>query len=113
LAIVHGFAFNLPLITTEHNFHSPEIEYISQQNGRMTSHNAQVYAAEIIQLLSEPALMKAMREHAKETARRLTLGASADRFIQAVDGLANPSARIPTDRRRFNGTITNRRINIA
>ncbi|MBA2486883.1 MAG: glycosyltransferase [Nitrospira sp.] len=31
LAIVHGFAFTLPLITTQRDFHSPEIEYLSKQ----------------------------------------------------------------------------------
>ena len=104
LAIVHGFAFHLPLITTERTFHSPEIEYLSENNGCMTAHNPQTYAAEIARLLSSPTQLSAMQEHAGETARQLTLTASCRRFMQAVDRITNPTAPVATDRRRFDRT---------
>ena len=44
LAIVHGFAYGLPLITTKHGFHSPEIEYLSDKNGVITRHDISHYA---------------------------------------------------------------------
>ena len=44
LAIVHGFAYGLPLITTKHGFHSPEIEYMSDKNGVITRHDIFHYA---------------------------------------------------------------------
>ena len=113
LAIVHGFAFNLPLITTEQDSHGPEIEYMSEDNGCITEADPQTYACTIIRLLSSPARMQIMREHAGETARRLTLSASAGRFMQAVDRLTNTSTQVPTDRRRFNRTVLNRRTNAA
>lgn len=104
LAIVHGFAFNLPLITTQRNFHSPEIEYLSEHNGSMTAHHPQKYAAEIIRVLSSPAQYRAMQEQAGETARQLTLSASASRFMLAVDRFTNPSVPVANDRRRYERT---------
>ena len=104
LAIVHGFAFNLPLITTQRNFHSPEIEYLSEHNGSMTAHHPQAYAAEIIRVLSSPAQYSTMQEQAGETARQLTLSASATRFMLAIDRFTNPSIPVANDRRRYERT---------
>lgn len=104
LAIVHGFAFNLPLITTKRNFHSPEIEYLSECNGSMTAHDQQTYAAEIIRILSCPAQHHAMQAQAGETARLLTLRASATRFMLAVDRFTNPLVPVTKNRRRYERT---------
>ena len=54
LAIVHGFAYGLPLITTQHDFHSPEIEYLSADNGVISKHHVSQYAEVIASLLSFP-----------------------------------------------------------
>ncbi len=104
LAIVHGFAFNLPLMTTERNFHSPEIEYLSRQNGRMTAHDPEAYADEIVRILSSPQDLDVMRLHCDESARGLTLAASAKRFMQAVTQFSSPAGSVTSDRRRSQRT---------
>lgn len=84
LAIVHGFALNLPLVTTSHPFHSPEIEYLSTHNGVMTSHDETAYAEAIEVLLSEPVTLAAMRRSAAASADQLRMKDSADRFVGAI-----------------------------
>ncbi|MBX3237151.1 MAG: glycosyltransferase family 4 protein [Nitrospiraceae bacterium] len=91
LAIVHGFAFGVPLITTERDFHSPEIEYLSQRNGLMTVHEPKAYAHEIVRLLSSPQDLERLRTGCMQSAQQLTLSASANRFIRAVLQLSNAS----------------------
>ena len=104
LAIVHGFAFNLPLMTTERPFHSPEIEYLSSLNGRMTRHDTDAYAGEIIRVLSSPQEIEAMRLHCAESAQQLTLAASSSRFVQAVAQFSNPTGSLTSNRRRSQRT---------
>lgn len=104
LAIVHGFAFNLPLVTTERTFHSPEIEYLSCQNGRMTAHDPEAYADEIVRVLSSPEDLDIMRLHCDESARDLTIAASANRFMQAVTQFSSPAESVTSDRRRSQRT---------
>ena len=89
LAIVHGLAFNVPLVTTERDFHSPEIEYLSNENGCMTVHDPQVYADEIVRLLSSASQLSVMQQHCAQTARHLTMTASASRFMQALHQFTN------------------------
>jgi len=84
LAIVHGFAFRLPLVTTERDFHSPEIEYLSQRNGIMTVHEPRAYAHEIVRVLAAPNELERLRAGCEQSAQQLTLSASANRFMRAV-----------------------------
>lgn len=104
LAIVHGFAFNLPLITTEQAGHGPEIEYLTKHNGAMTPHEPEAYAAEIIRVLSSPSLHHAMQTQAGETAQQLTVSASAMRFMLAVNRFTSPPTPVAHNRRRYERT---------
>lgn len=104
LAIVHGFAFSLPLITTEQPAHGPEIEYLSRHNGCITAPNPETYAAEIIRVLTSSREYRSMQEEADNTARQLTLRASASRFMQGIHQISNPSGPAVIDRRRFKRT---------
>lgn len=84
LAIIHGFTFGLPLVTTRHDLHSPEIEYLSDENGVMTEHEESVYAKELGRLLSSPARLQSMRQEARSKADELFLPRSVERFINGV-----------------------------
>lgn len=84
LAIVHGFAFGLPLVTTEYDGHGPEIEYLTDQNGVITAPNEAAYADVIKKLLSVPAHLLQMQKAAWEEGDRLLLGDSARRFVEAI-----------------------------
>ncbi|MDR4484985.1 MAG: glycosyltransferase [Nitrospirales bacterium] len=84
LAIVHGFAYGLPLVTTEQGFHGPEIEYLSNENGIKTAHDTQTYANEISIILRFPNRIAALQAGARHQGDQLTLAGSAQRFVKAV-----------------------------
>lgn len=91
LAIVHGFAHGLPLVTTDYPAHSPEIEYLTPETGVMTTQEVDAYAAAIEALLKSPDRLKAMRDGAMRQGDRLRLGASVGRFLAAVTAFSNPT----------------------
>lgn len=84
LAIVHGFAFGVPLATTDHDFHSPEIEYLSSENGIMTNHDVAEYAEAIGLVLSSKNRLQSMQEAARRKGNQLLLSGSVKRFVEAV-----------------------------
>lgn len=84
LAIVHGFAYGLPLITTKHGFHSPEIEYLSDKNGVITRHDIFHYAEAMASLLSSPQRLETMKQAATDQADELQLPHSVHRFVDGV-----------------------------
>jgi len=84
LAIVHGYAFGLPLITTDYPGHSPEIEYLTLETGVMTKQNIEAYAAVIETLLKSPDQLKLMRAAAIRAGDRLGLAPSVARFLMAI-----------------------------
>jgi len=92
LAIVHGFAFGLPLVTTDYEGHSPEIEYLSAENGVITPQEEAAYAHEIEALLNNPARLAAMRQAALAKGDQLLLAHSVKRFVDGIRFLTgNPS----------------------
>lgn len=95
LAIVHGFAFGLPLATTDLDFHSPEIEYLSAENGIMTNHDVTEYADAIGIVLGSAKRLQNMQEAARLTGDQLRLAESVKRFLDAVvtfSGHQHPAA---------------------
>lgn len=84
LAIVHGFAFGLPLITTQHNFHSPEIEYLSSATGVITKHDINSYAEGIAENINSSAKLYAMKESSRLRAADLFLNNSVKRYLDGV-----------------------------
>jgi glycosyltransferase involved in cell wall biosynthesis len=84
LAIVHGFAFGLPLQTTDSPGHGPEIDYLSDKNGVMTRHDVSQYAEAIASLLSFPHKLEAMKHAAMAQGDELQLPHSVRRFVDGV-----------------------------
>ena len=84
LAIVHGFALSLPLVTTERDFHSPEIEYLTPETGIITKHNVLDYAEKILALMDEKKSLTAMRDASFQRGSDLTLAKSTRRFVLAL-----------------------------
>jgi len=91
LAIVHGYAFGLPLVTTDYPGHSPEIEYLTAETGIMTTQEIDDYAAAIEKLLTLPDRLSEMRDAAMRAGDRLRLGESVDRFLDAIVAFSNPA----------------------
>ena len=88
LALVHGFAFGLPLITTDFPGHSPELEYLSENNGAMTRIDISQYAEAIGALLSSPQRLEAMKHSAMAQGDDMYLPCSVRRFADGITGLS-------------------------
>lgn len=88
LAIVHGFSFGLPLITTDSPGHGPELDYLSDNNGVMTRHDIPQYAEAIVALLSFPQRLEAMKHAAMAQGDELRLSHSVHRFIDGIAALS-------------------------
>jgi glycosyltransferase involved in cell wall biosynthesis len=90
LAIVHGFAYGLPIVTTEHDFHSPEIEYLSPNTGLITDHDPRRYALAILRIIDDVKQLGSMRMAAEKQADVLSLKASGKRFAKAIADICRP-----------------------
>jgi len=85
LAIVHGFSFGLPMVTTDHPFHSPEIEYLLPGvNGVMTPMNEDAYSTAIKNILHNPDQLEDMKKAAKASGDKLLLTDSVQRFLNGI-----------------------------
>lgn len=105
LAIVHGFAFGLPLATTDLDFHSPEIEYLSPENGIMTNHDVAEYAEAIGVVLSSSKRLQNMQEAARRKGDQLRLAGSVKRFLDAVVAFSGHQHSAADGSHRFVKTI--------
>jgi glycosyltransferase involved in cell wall biosynthesis len=92
LAIVHGFAFGLPLVTTNAPGHGPEIEYLTQENGVVTPLDEQAYAEALQSLLSSPANLQRMKAKALEQSLSLSLSKSANHFLTLLRSVRSTAA---------------------
>jgi glycosyltransferase involved in cell wall biosynthesis len=84
LAIVHGFALGLPLITTDSPGHGPELDYLSEANGAMTKMDIHEYAKVLGMILSSPHRLAAMKRSAMARGDDLRLQDSVRRFVHGV-----------------------------
>jgi L-malate glycosyltransferase len=88
LAIVHGFAFGLPLHTTDSPGHGPELAYLSDKNGVMTRHDVYQYAKAIASILSFPHRLETMKRAAMAQGDDLQLPYSVRRFVDGIGSFA-------------------------
>lgn len=85
LVIVDAFAAEVPLITTNHGRHSPEIAYLKHgENAVMTEVDAAALAAEVVSLIDHPARLERLREGCRASASEYTLARMVDRFSSGV-----------------------------
>lgn len=87
LAIVDSFVFQLPLITTNIPYHSPEIEYLDNgSNGVMLPAEVtpQQYAAATVELLRDNERLASLQRGCAESAKRYTIEEMVERFAQGI-----------------------------
>jgi L-malate glycosyltransferase len=85
LAVVDSFAAGLPLIATEMDTHPPEISYVSNgENGFLTRHDARSIADAILEVFSNPKLREKLREGARESGSRYTMGAMVQNYRSGI-----------------------------
>lgn len=85
LAVVDSFAAGLPLVTTDHPSHTPEVSYVrSGVNGVMTPYGLEDYAAAVVRLLRTPGLLAQLSKGARESGAYYTIGGMAQRYRDGV-----------------------------
>jgi glycosyltransferase involved in cell wall biosynthesis len=85
LVIVDSFAAEVPLITTDHGAHSPEIEYLrSGENALMTAAHSDALADEIVALIGCPDKLLHLRAGCRASAHEYTLARMVERFSDGV-----------------------------
>lgn len=86
LAITHGFAHGVPMITRESNAHSPEIEYLKPgENGLVLPPEPDAFFAGLDAYLDDPAQQERLRAGAWDMARALSIDRTAEYFDNLVD----------------------------
>lgn len=94
LAITHGFAHGVPMITREGK-HSPEVEYLRPgENGLILSKDDQVFFRMLDDFLADSALQKRLRVGAMSTAKQLSMDASVSALNGLLKKLMNDPAQI-------------------
>lgn len=87
LAVVDSFAVEVPLVTVDLPYHSPEIEYLRHgENGLIlpTDTEPEAYAAAVADLLSDGVRLERLRAGCRSAATVYTLEAMVDRFADGV-----------------------------
>ena len=85
LAVVDSFAAGLPLLVTDLPTHPPEISYVVDgENGRVALHEAEAFAASIVETLSDPGAMERLQRGAKESSVRYTIEAMVDNYSTGI-----------------------------
>lgn len=74
LNIVESFAFLTPVITTDIDYHSPEIQYLENgRNGLMIQDSEEAYVQAVVDLIHDRALQKNLVEGCREARERYTI----------------------------------------
>jgi len=85
LVIVDSFAAEVPLITTDHRAHSPEIEYLRNgENALMTAARGDALADEMVALIASQDKLLKLRAGCRASAREYTLEKMVGRFSAGV-----------------------------
>ncbi|MBY0546257.1 MAG: glycosyltransferase family 4 protein [Candidatus Obscuribacterales bacterium] len=85
LVILDSFALQVPLITTNVSFHSPEIAYLENEvNGIMTTDCVTDFAARVVELLTNNEELAKLRHGAKEAQSKYTLEVMVENFARGI-----------------------------
>jgi glycosyltransferase involved in cell wall biosynthesis len=87
LAIIDSFVAGLPIVTTDLNYHSPEIEYLqSGRNGVMVqaADDASAYAVRVSDLLQNDAALQKLREGCAASAEEYSMAQMVERFSNGI-----------------------------
>lgn len=95
LAVLDAFAAGLPLVATLLPIHGPEMEYVVDGfNGLVTPPDSGAYARAIVAVLSNPGMLRHLRDGAAVSAEKYSIEAMVERFKRGlVRCLANPNRK--------------------
>ena len=85
LAILDSFAMKTPLITTDHSYHSPEIEYLENYwNGLMVPNTVESYSEAVVGVLNNKKIIADLKQHCRESALKYTIEQMVSNFVDGV-----------------------------
>lgn len=85
LVILDCFALEVPLVTTQYPFHSPEIEYLENgRNGIITKDNVEDYCETVLQVLNNPNALESLREGCRVSARKYSMERMIESFSEGI-----------------------------
>jgi L-malate glycosyltransferase len=81
LNILDSFAAGLPLFATNTPVNGPEMEYLENgRNGVITENDVEVYAQALVDVLSNPSKLSALKESAIRSCEKYSMEAMVDNF---------------------------------
>ena len=84
LGILDSFALETPIITTNYEFHSPEIEYLENgKNGVMTENILEIYSQTVIQILNDDKYLDLING-CKISAQKYTIQKMVENFTNGI-----------------------------
>jgi glycosyltransferase involved in cell wall biosynthesis len=90
LAILDSFSFNCPVVTTEYEYHSPEIEYLENgENGIITKNNLNSYINAVDQLINNREKLNYLKKNCKESALNYTVENMVKNFAAGIANALN------------------------
>ncbi len=88
LAVLDSFASGVPMLTTDIDYHSPEIDYlIDGYNGLIVKNNLETYVAAVVNVLDDSGIHKMLREGCVESAKEYSVDLMAANYGTGIVGL--------------------------
>lgn len=85
LAVLDSFALEVPTVTTQYPFHSPEIEYLEDgYNGVMTSNTREAYVDGVLHVLGDPEYRKRLLDGCRETVQKYSTETMVANFSSGI-----------------------------
>lgn len=85
LGILDSFALEIPLITTNISFHSPEIEYLDQNsNGLMVKHDVNQYSSAVVNVLLDNKLRSRLIQGCRTSRLKYSIETMVENFAIGV-----------------------------
>jgi glycosyltransferase involved in cell wall biosynthesis len=98
LAVLDAFNTNTPMITTDFEYHSPEIEYLQNgTNGIITENNLEAYVKAVVNTLQNANILSELKKGCLVSAELYTMEKMVENFAEGIKsslGINTASANI-------------------
>ncbi|WZH52242.1 MAG: glycosyltransferase family 4 protein [Nocardioides alkalitolerans] len=85
LVAADALAMGVPIATTRHDFHAPEVEYLDESTSLWSDAEPQAYASLVSDYLGDGRRQETVREAARAAVRDISVEAAAQRFARGID----------------------------
>ncbi len=85
LVVLDSFVTKTPIVTTNYEFHSPEVEYIENEvNGIITDNRLEAYVDEVTTLLKNKEKIEKLKKGYELSLKKYTIENMADNFVEGI-----------------------------